>query len=81
MGTADWLLRTEKPIFFYRVHVDNLILPSQGDIKNSEFDNSQVCNRHDAAVQEEAMSSSVTAGDAQTSVLILIYFPIDKRAK
>lgn len=27
------------------------------------------------------MSSSVTAGDTQTSVPILIYFPIDKRAK
>lgn len=46
MATHYW-----EAIFFYRVHVDNLILPSQGDWKNSEFDNSQVCNRHNADVQ------------------------------
>lgn len=44
-------------IFFYRVHVDNLILPSQGDRKNSEFGSSQVCNRHNADMEGEATDS------------------------
>lgn len=62
--------------------VDNLILPSQGDRKNSEFGSSQGCNRRNADMQGEATDSpSVTAGDAQTSVFILMYFAIDKRAK
>lgn len=57
MGTAGWLLSTEKPFFFYRVHVDNLILPSQGDRKNSEFGSSQVCNRHNVDMEGEATDS------------------------
>lgn len=51
MGTVGWLLSTEKPFFFYRVRVDNLILPSQGDRKNSEFGSSQGCNRRNADMQ------------------------------
>lgn len=56
MGAVGQLLSTEKPPFLYRTQVDDLVLPSQGDRKNSEFDNSQVC-RHDADLQGEANNS------------------------